>query len=97
MNASASSFIAFTMPEAEMSGPRRMVGGYLIVIAVGCLCHFLSGLPLLEQLPVAQNMMVVVFGALSVGIAIFAMVVTDTDHPPAASLALGLVLNECSC
>jgi CBS-domain-containing membrane protein len=92
----ASSFIAFTMPEAEMSGPRPMVDGYLIGIAVGCLCHFLSGLPLLEHLPVAQNLIVVVFGALSVGTAIFAMVVTDTEHPPAASLALGLVLNECS-
>jgi len=35
-----------------------------------------------------------VFGAMSVGLAIFVMVITNTEHPPAASLALGLVLNE---
>ena len=37
--------------------------------------------------------MYVVFCALSVGLSIFVMVVTDTEHPPAASLSLGLVLN----
>ena len=38
----------------------------------------------------------VVFGAMSVGLAIFLMVITDTEHPPAAGLALGLILNEWS-
>ena len=38
----------------------------------------------------------VVFGAMSVGLAIFVMVITDTEHPPAAGLALGLILNEWS-
>ena len=36
----------------------------------------------------------IVFGALATGMAMFLMVVTDTEHPPAASLALGFVLNE---
>ena len=33
------------------------------------------------------------FGGLAVGLAIFVMVITNTEHPPAASIALGLVLN----
>jgi CBS-domain-containing membrane protein len=37
-----------------------------------------------------------VFGAMAVGLAIFVMVITGTAHPPAAGLALGLILNEWS-
>ena len=36
----------------------------------------------------------IALGALATGVAMFAMVVTETEHPPAAALALGLVLNE---
>jgi CBS-domain-containing membrane protein len=35
----------------------------------------------------------VVFGALATGVAMFLMVITKTEHPPAAAVALGLVLN----
>ena len=38
----------------------------------------------------------ILFGALATGLAMFVMVVTRTEHPPAAALALGLVLNEWS-
>jgi CBS-domain-containing membrane protein len=33
------------------------------------------------------------FAALAVGLAIFLMVVADLEHPPAAGVSLGLVLN----
>jgi CBS-domain-containing membrane protein len=90
----ASSFIVFTMPEAQASRPRFLIGGYLVGIVSGCLCYYLSLVPLLRQLPIIQEFSYVVFGAMSVGLAIFVMVITNTEHPPAASLALGLVLNE---
>jgi CBS-domain-containing membrane protein len=90
----ASCFIAFTMPESDTSGPRYMVGGYVVGIAAGTLGHWLAALPLLNQLTVVQRAPHVVFGSISVGLAIFVMVITDTEHPPAASLALGIVLNE---
>jgi CBS-domain-containing membrane protein len=90
----ASSFIVFTMPEAQMSGPRFLIGGYLVGMAAGGLCYYLSLVPSLTQLPIVQGFSSVVFGALSVGLATLLMVVTDTEHPPAASLALGLVLDE---
>lgn len=92
----ASSFIAFTMPEARVSRPRFLIGGYLVGIATGCLCHHLSVMPLLAQLPIIQENPEVIFSALSVGTAIFVMAITNTEHPPAASLALGLVLNDCT-
>ncbi|HEO71242.1 MAG TPA: HPP family protein, partial [Candidatus Hydrogenedentes bacterium] len=91
----ASSFIAFCMPHARVASPRFLVGGYMVGILMGAACYFAStaaealGVPLLGESPVA------VFGALAVGGAIFVMVITNLEHPPAASLALGLVLNGC--
>jgi CBS-domain-containing membrane protein len=90
----ASSFIAFTMPQAQVSRPRFLIGGYLVGTAAGSLCHFLSLSPWLAGLPFVESHPQVVFGAVAVGVAMFVMVVTDTEHPPAAGLALGFVLNE---
>ena len=79
----ASSFIAFTMPRKHVSQARFMVGGYAVGITAGTLCHFLTVWTQWSPVP---------FAALAVGVAIFVMVVTDTEHPPAAGVALGLAL-----
>ena len=90
----ASSFIAFTMPAYDVSKPRFMIGGYLVGTSVGCFCHFLSLSPWMTALFVSQRTSSIVFGALSVGLAIFLMVITDTEHAPATSVALGLMLEK---
>ena len=66
----ASSFIAFTMPEAQVSKPRFLIGGYLVGIAAGHVCYHLSLISLLAQIPIVHKCPYVVFGALSVGLAI---------------------------
>lgn len=43
-----------------------------------------------------DHAVMVVCGALAISLAMFLMVITRTEHPPAAALALGLVLNEWS-
>jgi CBS-domain-containing membrane protein len=90
----ASSFIAFTMPAYDISKPRFLIGGYLVGISVGCFCHLLSLSPWMASIFVSLRISSIVWGALSVGMAIFLMVITDTEHPPAASVTLGLVLNK---
>ena len=90
----ASSFIAFTMPTYDVSKPRFLIGGYLVGTSVGCFCHLLSLSPLMVSMFVSPRISSIILGALSVGMAIFLMVITDTEHPPAASVALGLVLNK---
>lgn len=90
----ASAFIVFTMPESYESKPRPLIGGYLVGILVGCSCYFLSMFPLMTSIFATQETSYIAFGALSVGIAIFLMVITDTEHPPAAGMALGLVINR---
>jgi CBS-domain-containing membrane protein len=90
----ASLFVAFTMPKARTSKARYLIGGYLVGIVSGVACYLLSRLPFFAQVPVIGTRLDVVFGALSVGLAMFVMVVTNTEHPPAAGLALSFALNE---
>ncbi len=90
----ASAFIVFTMPHSYASRPRPLLGGYFVGMSVGCLCCFLSCSRLLAPFILTPRASYIFFGALAVGIAILLMTVTNTEHPPAAGMALGLVLNE---
>ena len=88
----ASAFIAFAVPRSLHSGPRNLVGGYAVGIIAGVTMSLLSNLLALS--PFWEHAGMVLFGALAISLAMFLMVVTRTEHPPAAALALGLVLNE---
>jgi CBS-domain-containing membrane protein len=89
----ASAFIAFAVPRSPHSGPRNMIGGYAIGIIAGCLMATLES-AMNVQGAGAAHAVIVIFGAMAISLAMFTMVVTRTEHPPAAALALGLVLNE---
>ena len=91
----ASAFIAFAVPLSLHSSPRHMIGGYVVGILAGCLMSTLfSSIDVSSAF--VTNAAMIVFGALAMSTAMFFMVVTRTEHPPAAALALGLVLNEWS-
>ncbi|MGB2631009.1 MAG: HPP family protein [Candidatus Omnitrophota bacterium] len=87
----ASAFIAFTMPQREISSPRRLIGGYLVGIVVGCLIHFLADIYNANYM--LDRIMTVIAGGTAVCLAVFLMTITDTEHAPATSIALGLVIN----
>ena len=89
----ASTFIAFAVPRSLHSDPRHMIGGYLVGILAGSLMGTLNASMNISDAAIAHSVMII-FGALATGFAMFIMVVTKTEHPPAAALALGLVLNE---
>lgn len=89
----ASAFIAFAVPRSPHSGPRHMIGGYLVGIVCGSLMGTLSHLFALSD-PIVAHAIIVLFGAMATSLAMLIMVITRTEHPPAAALALGLVLNE---
>ena len=90
----ASTFICFTMPHVRSSGPRYLVGGYIVGTTVGGLVSLIAAQVVLNNVPADTTQ--IIFGAIATGLAIFCMVITDTEHPPAAALALGYVLNEWS-
>jgi len=89
----ASVFIAFTMPKRRVARARYLVGGHVIGVVAGVLCHRVSQCACWQNISMVPPLSTALFGALSVGLAIFLMVATDREHPPAAGVALGLVLN----
>ena len=89
----ASAFIVFTMPTQYSSDPRRLIGGYSVGLIVGFIFYLLS-VSTLSHIFENEMTILVVFGAISVGFAVFIMAVTNTEHAPAAGIALGLVISK---
>ena len=83
----STAFIVFTMPKSITAMPRRVIGGHVVGLLCGGFASFISNLFYLSPL---------FMYSFSVGLAIFVMVVTDTEHPPAAGTALGVALSGLS-
>ena len=90
----ASACIVFTMPQAHVSEPRYLIGGYVVGATVGVVLGLLHRQVGASDLGVSPRAAQLILGGLAVGLAIFLMVVTNTEHPPAAGVALGLVMHE---
>lgn len=95
----ASAFIAFTVPKRPNSSPRKLIGGYMIGVVIGCLINILAILPAEAYFRASDQHLIldgihVLAGALAVTLSMFLMTVSETEHPPAASIALGFVVNE---
>ncbi|MBD3379715.1 MAG: hypothetical protein GF408_04550 [Candidatus Omnitrophica bacterium] len=88
----ASGLVAFAMPEKKISGPRYLIGGYAIGVLAGSLLHYLTTFPIHDYLTLKALHLIV--GAFTVALAMFLMAVTNTEHAPATSIALGLVVND---
>ena len=87
----ASTFIVFAMPHSITAQPRRLVGGHIIGIVCGSLCHYIFLTGRLGELVANWEFILWFARALSVGLSIFLMTITDTEHPLAAAIALGIV------
>jgi CBS-domain-containing membrane protein len=71
-------FTVFALPNNRTAMTRNIIGSYIISIFIG-----------LVFLNLFSNY---ARGGLTVGLATFLMVITDTEHPPAAGIALGLAM-----
>ncbi len=74
-------FTIFALPKLRTASNRNIIGSYLICITVGLFCTYIY-LPSLS-------------GGVAISIATLLMVITDTEHPPAAGVALGLSMTPC--
>ena len=83
----SSAFIIFVVPDSVAATPRRVIGGHVVAIIIGTVFAAISG-PHEES-----SYYVDIMAALSVGLSILVMVTTNTEHPPAAGTALGLVIH----
>lgn len=87
----ASTFIVFAMPHSITAQPRRLIGGHAVGLTCGTICYYAFLTGSLGELATNWEFITWLAGALSVGLSIFLMVITDTEHPPAAATALGIV------
>lgn len=92
----ATCFIVFAMPHKENSRARYILGSYLIGITVGGIFYFLNDVFIASEINHLHSYLPIVLGALAVGFTMFLMLITNLEHPPAAALALGLVVDEWS-
>ena len=84
----ASAFIVFATPEHDTAQPRRLLGGHAICIALGLLFSLFFRYGVVPK----TQVWIGALGAAAVGVAVLAMTMTDTEHPPAAGSALGFVV-----
>ena len=91
----SSAVIVFVHPNSSGAALRHLVGGHLLGLAVGTLSAFLlfhSGLiPLPDDV---THWAADVGAAITLGLVILLMSITDTEHPPAAATGLGFALQS---
>lgn len=75
----ASAVLVYGAIKSPLAQPKNLVGGHLISSAVGVGCYFMLGTGWLAA-------------ALAVSLAIIAMIITDTVHPPGGATALIAVI-----
>ena len=88
----ASAFIVFIMPHSKASRPRRVIGGHVVAIIVATALDTVYLAPVLGELAHGSHLAGDVLAVASVGLSILLMVLTRTEHPPAAGTALGLIV-----
>jgi len=79
----ATVFVIFAMPGSITARPRSVIGGHLIGLIVGSLIFII---------PFSTFYVEMLLLAASVGLAMFIMVMTDCEHPPACGTALGVAM-----
>ncbi len=91
----SSAFTIFVVPNSVAATPRKVIGGHLLAALIGTIIALLLQSPFLIEIVLEKRYILDMAAALSVGVGIFVMVVTNTEHPPAAGTSLGLVIQCC--
>lgn len=79
----ATTFIVFAMQDSVTAKTRNIIGGHIVGLFCGFLCSII---------PHPSVLYSALIYSLAVGLSMFIMVVTDTEHPPAAGTALGVAM-----
>lgn len=92
----ASTFIVFAMPHWVTARPRRLIGGHVVGILSGTICYYVFLTGPVGRLVTNWEFATLGVYALAVGLSLFLMALTNTEHPPAAGTALGIVVQPWS-
>ena len=86
----STAFIIFVAPHSQASSPRRVIGGHVVAVLVGAVVSLLYLVPGWGEMAMTSNLGRDLVAVVAVGFSILLMVLTNTEHPPAAGTALGL-------
>ena len=92
----STTFRIFVVPDSVTSSLRRVIGGHAVAVVRGSIFSLIFLIPALESASQESRYITDIMAALSVGLGILAMVATNTEDPPAAGTALGLVVHDWS-
>jgi CBS-domain-containing membrane protein len=88
----SSAFIIFVVPESVAATSRKVIGGHLVAVLVATPIAAVLNISVIEAAAEDSRYVADIAAAVSVGLSILVMVMTDTEHPPAAGTALGLII-----
>lgn len=89
----ASATIAFARPHTETARSKYLIGSYSFAVLIAWGCTLLMNFSLGIFPSLKEDTSLIIFGSLVVGLTVFITVITETEHPPASALALGLLMN----
>lgn len=87
----SSTATVFVVPHSIASTPRRVVGGHVTSVIVGLALWGVLQL-ITGDANTASNTQIDIFGAAAVGLSVLVMATTNTEHPPAAGTAFGIIV-----
>ena len=89
----STAFVLFISPFSAAAKPRSAIGGHLIAILVSIPLDFVAGSTFGDSVITAVPYVFGFYAALGVGLTMFLMAATNTEHPPAAGTALAVVVH----
>jgi len=84
----------FINPNGATARLRAMVGGHTMALLSGSVFSFILFAGSIETFTVDHSQFNALIMALSVGLLFLVMAITDTDHPPAGGIAIGMASRE---
>ena len=92
----STAFTIFVYPNSIASTPRRVVGGHTVAALSGAAMAAILPILSVDNTAPDTRFVVDIAAALSVGLGALLMVITNTEHPPAAGAAFALVIDPWS-
>ena len=90
--AASSLFTVFAMPKSVTAQPRNVIGGHYLCFVIGCAFSFLYWSERVQPAWVSAETFHFTAIALGITVSTFVMVLTDTEHPPAAGTTMAAIL-----
>jgi len=92
----STAFVLFIMPHSDTAHPRHVSGGHLVALVIGVAFVWVADSLVTLQAIEDSKFFFPVFAATGVGFSMLVMAATDTEHPPAAGTALGILSSPVS-